>query len=89
MKKRLAELAQPPPAVLSHGALNLAALYRSVSQVKKRSVRRRRSKVSIGNSTSCVLCTQHCASEYLSYASSSPEIGCAAWVKLCTASCWW
>ena len=50
MKRRLAELAQPPPAVLSHGALNLAALYRSISQVKKRSVRRRRSKVSAGSS---------------------------------------
>lgn len=46
MKKRLKDMLQPSHASLSHGLTNPAALYRSLSQVKKRSGRRaRHSKV--------------------------------------------
>ena len=46
MKKRLADMLQPPNAVLSHATMP-AKLYRSLSQAKKRSGKvKRRSRVS-------------------------------------------
>lgn len=42
MKKRLRDMLQPSNAVLGGGLISPAALYRSLSQVKKRSGRRAR-----------------------------------------------
>lgn len=54
MKKRLKDMLQQPNAALGHGLISPAALYRSLSQVKKRSgTRRRHSRVG----TSLLACT--------------------------------
>ena len=56
MKKRLADMLQPPNAVLSHATMP-AKLYRSLSQAKKRSGKvKRRSRVSASLAMLIIVC---------------------------------